>query len=79
MNVDVSIKYTDCILVGSVIKKYQQFPKEHKELSNVLDEYQWSIGSAKGVYIERFYKWAKLDAISGLGDPIRRLEQCTYF
>ena len=52
---------------------------ECKELEKGPAGYQWNLGSAKGVSMEKFWTWAKKEAIDGSGYPIKRYDRCTYF
>ena len=74
MDVYLSIKYIDRILRVTTLKKYQQVLAECKEPENGLAGDPWSLGSVKGVYMEHFWTWSKVDAIDGSGDPISRSE-----
>ena len=79
MDVDLRIEYIERTLRVPELNKYQQVPSEYKEATKGLSGDQWSLGLAKGVSMEQFWNWAKVDAIDGSGDPISGSERCTYF
>ena len=50
--------------------------EECKESAKGLDDYKWTIGSEKGVSMEHFWTWTKVDNINGAGDLFSGLECC---
>ena len=74
----IRVQYTQHIQEGPELKKYQQVIAEFKDQANLLAGDHWSLGQAKGGYMEQLWTWSKVDAIGGSEDPIRGSQRCTY-
>ena len=53
-DVDKRINYTECILRGTILKKYRQFLGDCKELQKGLVGDQYNLGATKNATTEQF-------------------------
>ena len=79
MDIYKRIKYTERIIRGSELKKYRHIMVKCKESEKGIVGYYWNLRLTKIVSMEKFWTWAKVDAINGAEYLFRGSDNCTYF
>ena len=68
-DVDKRLAYTQRILRGSVLKKYQEVLVKCKQSTKELASDEWNLGDMSRLSTEDFWNWAKTDNIGYVGHP----------
>ena len=79
MDVDERVSYTQCILRGAALKKYNTVMEEYKQSANELAGDKWDLGALKGRSTDNLWDWANKDGIGYDRDAYLGLDKCVNY
>ena len=79
MDVDNSLAYTQRILRGFALKKYQEVLVTCRLLAEEFAGDEWTLVKLNGLSAEDFCNWAKTDTMGYDGHDYLNMDQCFYF